>query len=323
MLGSFRSSLSLSHRRAFSSARKPRIKLLYIPRGGPVELSIWNQLLLEEGLLKATTDNWAIINGSAQTEPSIVLGISGKPEEWVNVEEAERCRIPLIRRFTGGLSVFPFPAECNPCTLLSDPPHFSRFSSSAPGGTVYVDKGTRFVTLVCNQESLPQVECYPRPIMTWTGEFYSPVFEALSQPGTTPGDRVGFNVRDNDYCIGDLKFGGNAQGITRNRWLHHTSFLWESDLEQMSRFLTMPKKVPSYRQGRSHREFVRPLSEYPVHRPELLRSQSQASLSARLLEESVILRLQDFFEIEPVGLESIWFASELECHRCNKVLGYR
>jgi lipoate-protein ligase A len=61
----------------------------------------------------------------------------------------------------------------------------------------------------------------------------------------------GFELRENDYVFGSLKFGGNAQskvfgacadmrsmaqrryswaaypGIVKDRWLHHTSFLWD------------------------------------------------------------------------------------------------
>lgn len=36
----------------------------------------------------------------------------------------------------------------------------------------------------------------------------------------------GFGLRENDYVFRDQKFGGNAQYFTGQRWLHHTSFLW-------------------------------------------------------------------------------------------------
>ena len=49
-----------------------------------------------------------------------------------------------------------------------------------------------------------------------------------------------------DYCYGMSKFGGNAQAITKNRWLHHTSFLWDFDATSMQ-LLQMPAKAPAYR----------------------------------------------------------------------------
>ena len=41
-----------------------------------------------------------------------------------------------------------------------------------------------------------------------------------------------------------LQFGGNAQAITKGRWLHHTSFLWAFEPENM-RYLRMPDKKAS------------------------------------------------------------------------------
>ena len=50
-----------------------------------------------------------------------------------------------------------------------------------------------------------------------------------------------------DYVFGDRKFGGNAQAITRGRWLHHTSFLWDYQPQRMA-LLQHPSKTPEYRQ---------------------------------------------------------------------------
>jgi lipoate-protein ligase A len=49
-----------------------------------------------------------------------------------------------------------------------------------------------------------------------------------------------------DYAFGDRKFGGNAQSITKNRWIHHTSFLWDYEVKNMS-YLKLPAKAPKYR----------------------------------------------------------------------------
>lgn len=40
---------------------------------------------------------------------------------------------------------------------------------------------------------------------------------------------------------GQQQFGGNAQAITKGRWLHHTSFLWDFDPANML-YLQMPDK---------------------------------------------------------------------------------
>ena len=49
-----------------------------------------------------------------------------------------------------------------------------------------------------------------------------------------------------DYTFGERKFGGNAQAITKQRWLQHTSLLWDFDPANMA-LLKHPANVPDYR----------------------------------------------------------------------------
>lgn len=155
-----------------------------------VQLPILRQLQLEEALLRADRGNWCILNDGA-AHPAVVVGISGyvvcmcastqlpgescrsvvfllagtylcrrfvdccllklvsafrrKPDQLVNLRQAKEANIQLIKRFSGG-------------------------------GTVVVDTDTQFVTLVVEGRDLPEVECYPRPVMRWTETFYSPLF---------------------------------------------------------------------------------------------------------------------------------------------------
>ncbi len=177
---------------------------------------IYEQLQLEEKLLRSDSGNWCIINeGSA---PAIVLGISGKQEELVDCAQAAQDQIPLIRRFSGG-------------------------------GTVIVDQDTLFITFICQKQIHP-FPAYPEPIMRWTQELYR---DALQLPQ--------FNLKENDYVIGDRKFGGNAQYIKKDRWLHHSSLLWNFSSKNMS-YLLHPKKTPPYRQNRHHEDFLCRLSDY-------------------------------------------------------------
>ena len=111
------------------------------------------------------------------------------------------------------------------------------------GGTVVVDENTLFVTFIF-QKQAHSFPGYPEPIMRWTEEIYKDVFPTSA-----------FALRENDYVIGERKCGGNAQYIKKDRWLHHTSFLWSFKQEHMD-YLLHPPKTPTYRQGRDHADFL-------------------------------------------------------------------
>ncbi len=177
---------------------------------------IFEQLQIEEALLRLNEENWCIINDGAP--PSIVMGISGKTEELVCSKKMESSPIPLIKRYSGG-------------------------------GTVIVDHNTLFVSFIFQKKS-HDFRCYPEPILRWSETFYQ---NALGIPD--------FHLRENDYVIGDLKCGGNAQYIKKDRFVHHTTFLWDFEAPSME-YLLHPKKAPDYRKGRSHSDFLCRLKEF-------------------------------------------------------------
>lgn len=171
-------------------------------------IPILEQLRIEEALLRVGQGNWCLINSGAP--PAVVMGISGKPERLVHLDRLQQDSIPLIKRFSGG-------------------------------GTVYIDPDTVFVTFICETATIP-IHAQPKSILEWTATIYHPLFQ-------------GFEVRENDYVFGDRKFGGNAQYIQKNRWLHHTSFLWAYNPEKMH-YLKLPERRPQYRGERSHEAFL-------------------------------------------------------------------
>lgn len=146
----------------------------------------------------------------------------GKPHALVDVAAAHRDGITVIKRFSGG-------------------------------GTVIVDADTQFVSLILNAAATPGTQLFPVPLMQWTGELYGRADAGVF------ADVPGFTLRENDYVVGERKVGGNAQSISKNRWLHHTSFLWDFRAEMM-RYLKHPAKAPAYREGRAHLDFLAPLS---------------------------------------------------------------
>src|ERR1700722_19149884 len=99
---------------------------------------IYDQLLLEEALLRSDARNWCLINEGTPT--AIVMGISGKKEELIDTARAQEDRIPVIKRFSGG-------------------------------GTVIVDENTFFVTFICQKE-IHDFSPYPEPILRWHEGLY-------------------------------------------------------------------------------------------------------------------------------------------------------
>jgi lipoate-protein ligase A len=125
-------------------------------------------------------------------------------------------------------------------------PLIKRFSG---GGTVVIDEQTLFVTFIFNASQIKTAP-FPEAIYQFTANIYKQVFKG------TP-----FEFKQNDYILNDKKIGGNAQYIKKDRWLHHTSFLWDYNPSLMA-LLKHPKKTPAYRQDRSHEEFITTLKSH-------------------------------------------------------------
>lgn len=176
--------------------------------------SIYDQLRLEEQLLRGSTDNFVIINEGSP--PAIVMGLSGKAREMVNLELHQKNPIPIIRRYSGG-------------------------------GTVVVDENTLFVSFIFNH--IFDFPLYPAHLLKWTETLYRDIF---------PQEH--FALIENDYVWGNHKIGGNAQYLQKNRWVHHTTFLWDYNPSLMD-LLHIPSKRPQYRQDRPHSEFITTLKD--------------------------------------------------------------
>lgn len=127
--------------------------------------------------------------------------------------------------------------------------------------------------------------------MNWSETFFKPVFQDL-----TPRN---FKLREHDYVFDDHKFGGNAQTIIKDRWVHHTSFLWDFQpsnmeylqvrdalLDSIARIicdLQQPKKRPEYRGDRNHLDFLTKLTDHVT--------------SVDAFEESIVNQLEKMFSV--------------------------
>lgn len=150
------------------------------------------------------------------------LSNSKAPSQLLHLKDLQTDHVPIIKRFTGG-------------------------------GTVFLNKDTFFVTFIFSHSFSPFLidNLYPKAIMDKTADFYKKVF----------AKHFPFALKGNDYVSEDKKFGGNAQMISRNRYVHHTSFLWDFDNNQ-ARYLKMPVDQPEYRLNRPHDGFLVGLNRY-------------------------------------------------------------
>ena len=140
-----------------SQQHVPTINIVHL-----TPMPIFQQLQIEEALLRAGSGNWCLINHG--TPPAIVMGLSGKIEETV----AEGVEIPIIRRFSGG-------------------------------GTVVVDEDTLFFTLIIEGSDLP-CDKNPVDVMAWTGRLLSPAFmpqtlRVEEQDYVIDGQKIGGNAQ--------------------------------------------------------------------------------------------------------------------------------
>ena len=126
--------------------------------------------------------------------------------------------------------------------------------------------------------------------MQWSTErLYAPVFSDFM--GAATGAPPTFALREHDYCLSDLKVGGNAQTISRDRWVHHTSFLWSFSEARMG-LLRLPEKRPEYRRDRPHGEFLT-----------TLRSVAPSGADAGTFVECVVRQCAAMFSLRDVGVE--------------------
>ena len=270
-------------------------------------LCVLRQLRLEESLFRANAENWVIVNDGAP-RTAIVLGISGKPHRLIDVAAAHRDGVLTIKRFSGG-------------------------------GTVVVDADTQFVSIVMNGDAIPSTPLFPHPLMRWTRDLYAG-FPGNEHSGVFR-DIPNWRLHQNDYVVevpsapndvrgGEddgsaasgkttfLKVGGNAQSISKTRFVHHTSFLWDFDEANMRRYLAVPEKQPAYRENRPHGAFVTPLSKWLGDRRTLFRR-----LPGALRALGLVVRETSLADAEAAMVEgetsALWRASQ-SAHRSTAVV---
>jgi lipoate-protein ligase A len=205
--------------------------------------------------------------GQMNRSCTIIMGIGGKPERLIDIDAARNDGVLILRRFSGGGTVVvdhsslwttfigrnsilphvkPYPREIMQWSV--DAIFRSTFKSwgiQTSASRLDKPKGSKR-TLVFQGKSCG--------LSGGVGEslILSPTQNETQQVSSAMPQ---FQLRENDYVLGERKIGGNAQAIVKDGWIHHTSFLYDY-VDKNMEYLTLPEKRPDYRGKRSHDDFL-------------------------------------------------------------------
>jgi lipoate-protein ligase A len=160
----------------------------------------------------------------------VVVGYGNHVATEVNVAACEAEKIPILRRCSGGGTVLQGPGCLNYSVVLK---------IEERGPLESITSANRFI-MERNRE-------------------------AVEREGRRKNAECRIEVRGHTDLALDprlstldpaLKFSGNAQRRKKHFLLFHGTFLLNFDIALIDKFLQMPSKEPSYRQGRSHKDFL-------------------------------------------------------------------
>jgi lipoate---protein ligase len=149
-------------------------------------------------------------------QPCIYLGIGKKHKQEVYFEKCKIDNIPIIRRFSGG-------------------------------GTVFQDKGCLNFTFILPLEKYPKYKIIKNSYLEIFNIIKTTLFPFVSN--------ISFNGTS-DFCINNRKFSGNAQARRKNTLLHHGTILIDSNINMINKYLKQPLNIPKYRIDRKHNDFI-------------------------------------------------------------------
>jgi len=229
------------------------------------ERDVWKNQALN---VKDGRPSWDVDTTTRNEAAAIVLGIGGKPDQLLNLDLVREDNVLTLKRFSGGGTVvldydsiwttiigrreelvsesFPRPImEWSADAIFG--PMFERLAAMQSSKT---SNTSAKATMVLDTRSCG-VEATGRTITVKKIETLKSAAETPSTATSFPA----FQLRENDYVLGERKMGGNAQSIGKMGFLHHTSFLWDFQDEHMQ-YLSLPAKRPDYRGDRNHDDFL-------------------------------------------------------------------
>ncbi len=210
-------------------------------------------LALDEALLEEIeeTGGGPLVRIWESSVLGVVLGASCRIREEVKVEACRADGVSIARRSSGG-------------------------------GTVVIGPGALNLTVILSRDAAPGLGAVD------TAQSY--VLERVAASLREHGPAVEVQG-SGDLTLGRRKFSGSAQRRLRRHFLVHASILYNFPLARIERYTAVPRRQPSYREGRSHEEFVVNLA---LPRPRIVESiraawgvEEGASEPVRVPEERV------------------------------------
>lgn len=119
------------------------------------------------------------------------------------------------------------------------------------GGAVVLSPGVLAASVLAPMRSR---DGFPEALFK---RYVGAVADSLAACGVGPTVMRGVS----DLCIGDRKVAGSSLRIWTDRLLFQISVLVNADIGLLDRYLPLPSRMPDYRQGRAHRDFVITLAE--------------------------------------------------------------
>ena len=175
-------------------------------------------LALDEAMLIEADEGRgpAVVRFWEPPDYAVVLGASRRLHDEVYVDTCRADGVPIFRRSSGGGTVLIGPGSLNVTVILPE--------TAAPGLSA-VDAAQRYV------------------------------LDRLAESIRRAGPPVGV-LAHGDLVLGDRKCGGSAQRRLRRWFMVHCSVLYRFEIDRIGRYLTIPRRQPDYRRGRSHHEFL-------------------------------------------------------------------
>eukprot|EP00818_Percolomonas_sp_WS_P010016 CAMPEP_0117434574 /NCGR_PEP_ID=MMETSP0759-20121206/23_1 /TAXON_ID=63605 /ORGANISM="Percolomonas cosmopolitus, Strain WS" /LENGTH=326 /DNA_ID=CAMNT_0005226069 /DNA_START=36 /DNA_END=1016 /DNA_ORIENTATION=+ len=249
------------------TSAKHLLKIIKLPPQTP----LYQYLLLEEALLRESAHSYIIMLNGTNRE-CVVSGVGNKPHEWLNQSylHENRQKIPIIKRYTGGGSVVASQDTLFVSFVLSKalvPQNVELFPRPIMKWSEKVYKpvfGEQFELL--EYDYVWKCDAHQEEHSTKRHVHGAGITDSVRELNEDLLEKEFFDASHNmkhedkpDHSFVSKKFGGNAQYMTggkKQRFCHHTSFLWDFNPHTMNSCLVIPSKKPDYRDNRTHDDFL-------------------------------------------------------------------